>query len=228
MNLFIVNSSIGRKLIMSLSGLFLIVFLLVHLIINSLLLIGPEAFQAGCEFMEQPIILIMVPVLAAGFVIHIIYAMWLTLQNMKARGNVGYASANKSETTTWASKNMFVLGTIVCGFIGLHLVHFWAKMQLQHFTGGTPVEAKDAYELVAIQFRNPYIGSLYILWYAALWFHLTHGFWSALQTVGFNNAVWYPRLKCIGTIFATIICVGFAIITAYFLFGLDKCCQGCC
>lgn len=224
MNLFVVNSSIGRKLIMSLSGLFLIVFLLVHLVINSLLLFGPEAFQAGCEFMEQPIILIMVPVLAAGFVIHILYAIWLTLQNMKARGTVRYTVASQSETTTWASKNMFVLGFIVLGFIVLHLSHFWAKMQLQHFTGGVPVEAKDAYDLVALQLSNPIIGSLYILWYAALWFHLTHGFWSALHTIGFNNSIWYSRLKVIGMIFASIIAVGFTIITAFFLFGFDKAC----
>lgn len=225
MNLFIINSSIGRKLIMSLSGLFLIVFLLVHLTINSLLLIGPEAFQAGCEFMEQPIILIMVPLLAAGFIVHILFAIWLTLQNMKARGNVAYASGKKSETTSWASKNMLVLGTIVLGFIGLHLVHFWAKMQLQHFTGGDAVIASEAYELVRITFSNPLIGAGYLVWYFALWFHLTHGFWSALQTVGFSNSVWYPRIRTIANVFATIICVGFAVITAFFLFGFDKCCH---
>ncbi len=225
MNLFIFNSSIGRKLIMSLSGLFLIVFLLVHLLINSLLLIGPEAFQAGCEFMEQPFIVIMVPVLAAGFVVHIIYAFWLSYQNVKARGNVAYASGKKSETTTWASKNMLVLGLIVLGVLGLHLSHFWAEMQLKHLTGSDAVLASEAYELVAITFRNPLIGVLYIVWYWALWFHLTHGFWSALQSVGLNNSVWYPRLKFIGTVFATIIAVGFTIITAFFLFGFDRCCH---
>lgn len=228
MNLFIINSSIGRKLIMSVSGLFLIVFLLVHLTINSLLLFGPEAFQAGCEFMELPIILIMVPVLAAGFVVHILYALWLSYQNMKARGDVAYASGKDSETTSWASKNMLVLGAIVLGFIGLHLAHFWAKMQLQHFIGGTAVEAKDAYKLVAMQFRNPVIGILYILWYGALWFHLTHGFWSALQTIGLNNSIWFNRLKWIGIVLATIICLGFTVITAFFLLGFDKCLHVAC
>lgn len=225
MKLFVVNSSIGRKLIMSLSGLFLIIFLLVHLTINSLLLVSPEAFEAGCEFMEQPIILLMVPMLAAGFIIHILYAMWLSYQNMKARGPEAYASGSKSETTTWASKNMLVLGVIVLGFIGLHLAHFWAKMQLQHFTGGDAVLASEAYDLVVYTFRNPVIGVLYIVWYWALWFHLTHGFWSALQTMGLNNSIWYPRLKCISTILATVISVGFTIITAYFLLGLDQCCH---
>ncbi len=223
MSLFIFNSSIGRKLIMSLSGLFLIVFLLVHLTINSFLLVGPEAFLAGCEFMEQPVILIMVPVLAAGFIVHILYAIWLTYQNMKARGNVSYVSGKKSDTTSWASKNMFVLGVIVFGFIGLHLSHFWAEMQLQHFMGGE--SAADPYTLVATQFRNPVIGTLYIVWYVALWFHLTHGFWSALQTIGLNNSKWFNRLKVIGTIFATIIAVGYTVITAFFLFGIDKCCH---
>ena len=127
MKLFILNSSIGRKLIMSLSGLFLIVFLLVHLTVNSFLLVGAEAFNAACEFMELPVVLAIVPVLAAGFVIHIVYGMWISHQNMRARGPVGYKSGKKSETTSWASKNMFVLGVIVLGFIGLHLSHFWQK-----------------------------------------------------------------------------------------------------
>lgn len=208
---------------MSLSGLFLIVFLLVHLTVNSLLLVSPEAFEAGCEFMETPLILLMVPVLAAGFVIHIIYAMWLSYQNMKARGGVGYSSGKKSETTSWASKNMLVLGAIVLGFIGLHLSHFWAEMQLKHFIGAG--EAVSPYDLVVTTFRNPVIGIAYIVWYWALWFHLVHGFWSALQTIGFNNQVWITRLKCISTVLATIIAVGFTVITAFFLLGLDQC--GC-
>jgi len=207
---------------MSLSGLFLIVFLLVHLIVNSLLLIGPEAFQAGCEFMEQPVVLIMVPILAGGFVVHILYALWLSYQNMKARGTTAYASGKKSETTSWASKNMLVLGAVVLLFIGLHLSHFWAKMQLQHLIGGEATEASQAYELVALTFRNPIIGSLYIVWYWALWFHLVHGFWSALQTIGFNNSIWYSRLRVISNIFATVIAVGFTVITLFFLLGLDK------
>ncbi len=222
MNLFIFNSSIGRKLIMSLSGLFLILFLCIHLTINSLLLFGQEAFQIGCEIMELPIITIMVPVLAAGFVVHIIYAAWLTWQNMKARGSVAYASGKKSETTSWAAKNMFVLGLVVLGFIAVHLSHFWAKMQLPHFIGTEGVHASQAYDLVASIFRNPYWAITYIIWYGALWFHLTHGFWSALQTIGFNNDKWFCRLKWIGIIFATIIAFGFTCITLFFAFGIDK------
>lgn len=189
-----------------------------------MLLVGPEAFQAGCEIMELPIVLLMVPILAAGFIIHILYAFWLSYQNMQARGGVGYASGKKSETTTWASKNMLVLGIIVLSFIGLHLSHFWAKMQGAHLLGGDVVTAEGAYDLVVNQFRNPLTGIIYLIWYWALWFHLVHGFWSALQTIGFSNDKWYLRLKVIGQIFATIIAVGFSIITLYFLLGCDKCC----
>ncbi|MDR1678411.1 MAG: succinate dehydrogenase cytochrome b subunit [Prevotellaceae bacterium] len=222
MNLFIFNSSIGRKLIMSLSGLFLMLFLLIHLTVNSLLLVGPEAFQAGCEFMELPVVTIMVPILAAGFIVHIIYAAWLTWQNRKARGSVAYASGKKSETTSWASKNMFVLGLVVLGVIAIHLSHFWAKMQLPHFMGTEGVPASQAYDLVANIFRNPCWAVIYIIWYGALWFHLTHGFWSALQTIGFNNTTWYYRLRWIGIIFATIVAFGFTGITLFFALGVDK------
>ena len=131
----IFTSSIGKKLIMSISGLFLIVFMCVHAFVNGLSLISDEAFNAGCEFMALPVISVMVPVLAAGFVIHIIYAFVLNYMNYKARGTQRYAVANKAKTDDWASKNMLVLGIIVLGVLAFHLTHFWAKMQLPMFLG---------------------------------------------------------------------------------------------
>lgn len=139
----IFTSSIGKKVIMSVTGLFLVIFLLLHATINALSLISPEAFKAGCDFMALPIITVMVPVLAAGFVIHIIYAFYLTWTNLKARGNQRYAVANKSETDNWAAKNMLVLGIIVLGVLGFHLTHFWADMQLLQFQGVPHEELKD-------------------------------------------------------------------------------------
>ena len=127
--MWLLKSSIGRKLIMSLSGLFLMLFLLMHMCMNLTSIISAEVYNAVCDFMgTNPFIQVMVPVLAAGFVVHIIYATILTLQNMKARGTDKYASSNKTDVK-WASKNMFVLGLIVLGFLGLHLTHFWVKMQ---------------------------------------------------------------------------------------------------
>ncbi|MDR2801956.1 MAG: succinate dehydrogenase cytochrome b subunit [Prevotellaceae bacterium] len=215
------TSSIGKKLIMSISGFFLMVFLIVHLAANLVSLSGAENYNAVCHFMDTNVIIqIMVPVLALGFVVHIFYAGFLTITNWLARGAERYAVGNQGKASSWASRNMFVLGAIVLGFLGLHLYHFWAKMQLQHFIGGTATE--NPYELVAGLFRDPVYAVLYLVWIGALWFHLTHGFWSAFQTIGVNNNKWLPRLQVLAKIYATLVALGFAVIPLFFLLGLDK------
>ena len=208
----IFTSSIGKKVIMSVSGLFLIVFLLLHLTINALSLISEEAFQAGCDFMALPIITVMVPVLAFGFIIHIVYAFYLSATNLKARGKERYAVAHKGAADNWASKNMLVLGIIVLGVLGFHLTHFWADMQLLQFQGVPHEELADPNVLLLETFKSPLVVVIYEIWFAAVWFHLTHGFWSALHTIGWNNDIWIKRLKVIGYVFATIIFVGFSLV----------------
>ncbi len=205
----IFTSSIGKKVIMSVSGLFLIIFLLLHATINGFSLISDELFKIGCDFMALPIVSIMVPVLALGFVIHIIYAFYLSYTNLKARGRERYAVANKSAADSWGAKNMLVLGIVVLGFIGFHLTHFWAEMQLLQFQGVPHEELADPNDLLRMTFGSYTITILYIIWFVALWMHLTHGFWSALHTLGWNNDIWINRLKCIGYVVATIICVVF-------------------
>ena len=215
----IFTSSIRKKLIMSISGLFLIIFLLLHLTINFFSVIdsctgnfgSPDGlFALGCEFMATPVVTIMVPVLAFGFIIHIIYACYLTYNNIQTRGGYSrYEVASKARTESWASKNMLVLGIIVLGFIALHLTHFWDEMQLREFMGQ---EAEDPYLLLTTTFGRWWMVVLYIVWFGALWFHLTHGFWSAFQTIGWSNRLWEKRLKVIGYIFATIIFLGFTTV----------------
>ena len=215
----IFTSSIGKKLIMSISGLFLIIFLLLHLTINFFSVIdsctgnfgSPDGlFALGCEFMATPVVTIMVPVLAFGFIIHIIYACYLTYNNIQTRGGYSrYEVASKARTESWASKNMLVLGIIVLGFIALHLTHFWDEMQLREFMGQ---EAEDPYLLLTTTFGRWWMVVLYIVWFGVLWFHLTHGFWSAFQTIGWSNRLWEKRLKVIGYIFATIIFLGFTTV----------------
>lgn len=220
----IYKSSIGKKLVQSISGLFLILFLLLHGTINFFSVIdsftgkfgqvavddklfsaGDGLFKLGCDFMSTPVISIMVPVLALGFFVHIAWAVWLTIGNIRARGGVKrYEVASKAKADSWEAKNMLVLGIIVLGFIGFHLTHFWAKMQLPEMTGlGTYVD--DPYLLLCATFKQWWIVVLYIIWFAALWFHLNHGFWSAFQTIGWNNQIWLKRLKCISFIAATLI-----------------------
>lgn len=195
---------------MSVTGIFLIIFLLLHATINGLSLISPEAFNAGCEFMALPIVTVMVPILAAGFIIHIIYALYLSWTNYKARGTNRYAVANKSKTDNWAAKNMLVLGIIVLGVLAFHLTHFWADMQLLEFKGVEPTD--NPYQLLEDTFGTWWVTALYIVWFVALWMHLTHGFWSAFHTLGWNNNVWIGRLKVISYIVATLIFLVFAAV----------------
>ena len=204
----IFTSSIGKKLIMSITGLFLILFLTLHMSINIISVFSPETFNAACEIMALPIVGIMVPILAAGFIIHIIYASILTISNLKARGGYKrYAVPNKAATDSWSSRNMFILGIIVLGALVLHLTDFWANMQLQDWTGGV---IADPNELLYQTFGNIWITLLYLLWFTAIWFHLTHGFWSAFQTIGWNNNKWLKRWKIIGGIIVTLLMLGFA------------------
>ena len=233
-------SSITKKLIMSISGLFLIVFLLLHMTINFFSVIdtingtygSPDGlFQAGCDFMALPIITIMVPVLALGFIVHIAYALILSYGNYKARGAERYAVANKTKTNSWASKNMLVLGVVVLGIVAFHLNHFWAEMQLKEFQGH---HAENPYLLLNETFKHGWMVVLYVLWFAALGFHLTHGFWSAFQTMGLSNSIWEKRLDIIGKVFVGIIVLGFSVVAvnaflhANGLIGCATACCGCC
>lgn len=224
----IFTSSIGKKLIMSVSGLFLIVFLLLHLTINALSLISEEAFQAGCDFMALPIVTVMVPVLAAGFIIHIIYGFYLSATNLKARGKERYAVAHKGAADNWASKNMLVLGIIVLGVLGFHLTHFWADMQLLQFQGVPHEELANPNVLMAETFKSPVVVAIYVVWFAALWFHLTHGFWSAFHTIGWNNDTWIKRLKVLSYVFATIIFVGFTAVAVVACLKANGLICACC
>lgn len=205
----IFKSSIGKKLIMSITGLFVILFLTLHMSLNFVSVFSPEAFEGVCNFMALPIVGIMVPVLAAGFIIHIIYAFILSFGNLKARGGVKrYEVSNKAATDSWAAKNMIWLGIIVLLGIALHLTDFWAHMQLQDWTGG---EASNPNDLLAATFGNPVVTVLYLFWFFAIWMHLTHGFWSAFQTIGWSNDVWFKRTKVITIIVDTILMGGFAV-----------------
>lgn len=210
----IFKSSIGKKLIMSISGLFLILFITLHMCLNLTYVFDPTntVFAGVCEFMSLGIIKVIVPVLAAGFVIHIIYALILTIGNLKARGEVRYAVSNKAAVDSWSARNMFVLGLIVLLGIALHLTDFWANMQLREFMGQTP---DDVYGLMSNTFASPVVTLLYVLWFTAIWFHLTHGFWSALQTVGWNNQIWLKRWKVICGAYVTLVLAGFAFIAIY-------------
>ena len=223
MSCFLTNSSVGKKLVMSISGCFLVLFILFHMSMNLTMLFSYEGYDAICAFLGANwYALAGTAVLALGVFVHFVYAFILTVDNYRARGKQRYAVTVQEKGVSWASKNMLVLGVIVILGLGLHLVHFWSKMQLVEILGGH-ASVVDGYEIAAtsgaalmmVTFSKWYNVALYIVWFAALWFHLTHGVWSMFQTVGWANDTWYPRLKCLANIVATLIFLGFALVAVF-------------
>ena len=200
---------------MSISGIFLILFLVFHVLMNMNLLFSIEAYDLICEILGANWYAIAGTfVLAAGFVIHIFYGTLLTLQNRKARGFEKYASSSKTKIE-WASKNMWVLGAII--FLGLviHLLNFWYKMQFSELIN-SPDAVIDGSGLVINLFSRPLFVVIYLLWIAALWFHLTHGFWSAFHTLGWNGKRWFSFLRFFSNIVTTLIMICFAAVPVYY------------
>ena len=212
--MWLTNSSVGRKVVMSVTGLFLILFLTFHALMNAVALISFDAYEAVCEFLGANwYALVGTLILAGGFVIHICYAFWLTLQNRKARGSNAYEVSKKPATVEWASQNMLVLGLIVACFMCVHLFFFWAKMQLPEMMQEVPLSGKEA---LSLSFSKIWMLPIYLVGFLAVWFHITHGFWSAFQTLGTTNDKWIERFKCIGKWWATIVMLLFAVEACYF------------
>ncbi|HZL10184.1 MAG TPA: succinate dehydrogenase cytochrome b subunit [Prolixibacteraceae bacterium] len=232
----LLTASIGRKLLMSVTGLFLILFLFVHLILNSFLLLDScmgfetgQMFNAGVHFMgTNPLIKIIEPTLALGFLVHIIYSLILTFQNWKARGSQSYASGNKTSGVSFASQNMLVLGIVIFSFLAVHIFNFFLKMkgytawepsEVEFPFFGATAKGENAYALVHETFKSLPIVIAYIVGSVALAFHLSHGFWSSFQTIGWNNSIWMPRMRVISNVVAIILGGGFTVIAlAQYLF----------
>ncbi len=214
---WLINSTIGRKFVMSISGLFLILFLVFHMSMNLVLVFSPSGYDMVTEFLGANWYAIAgTLVLAAGFIVHIVYATLLTLQNQKARGKDKYAVTNNKDAS-WSSKNMYVLGLVVLAFLVLHMIQFWYQMQFKELFGMELAYTSSAQFVIDV-FKQPLYVAVYLVAFVALWFHLTHGFWSALHSVGWNNTIWMKRLKVISNVFATIIIAGFAFIPIFIYF----------
>ena len=212
--MWLINSSVGRKVVMSVTGLFLILFLTFHALMNAVALFSLDAYEAVCEFLGANwYALLGTAVLAGGFLIHIVFAFILSWQNRKARGTDSYSVSKKPATVEWASQNMLVLGIIVLVFLVLHFAHFWAKMQWPEIMGDAPLTGEEALKAA---FSQLWVLPVYLIGFCALWFHITHGFWSAFQSIGTTNEVWINRFKCIGFWWATIVMLLFAVEACYF------------
>lgn len=216
------TSSIGKKLIMSISGAFLFLFLVFHMSMNLVPIFSPETYDAICGFLGSNWYAVAgTAVLAAGVVVHIIFATWLTLSNRSSRGDKRYAVTAQPKSVSWSSRNMFVLGTVIILGLLLHLYHFWYNMMFAELTKNHDLGKygpTDGSAYVADIFSQPLYVVIYLVWLAALWLHLTHGIWSMLHTVGFNNQKWLKRIKYISWAVATLIVLGFAAVVLVFFF----------
>jgi succinate dehydrogenase / fumarate reductase, cytochrome b subunit len=212
------TSSIGRKLTMSLTGLFLISFLVVHLIGNFQLLYNDEgaAFNKYGYFMTHfPPIKAISYGLYLFIVLHTIQGLMIWSANRKAKGQ-GYAVSPAVPGVNWASKNMALLGTLILAFLIIHMGDFWAKMKMGElnmvsypdFEQGLPIA--NLYERVAEAFQNPLIVAVYVIGQIVLGFHLQHGFQSAFQTLGVNHPKYTPFIKGLGLVFSIVVPLGFA------------------
>lgn len=219
--MWLINSSIGRKVIMSVTGMALILFMTFHCCMNLVALFSGSAYNMICELLGANWYAVVATVgLGALAVCHIVYAFILTAQNRRARGDNRYAVTEKPAKVEWASQNMLVLGIIILLGIALHLFNFWYNMMFAELVGMTVAHhPADGFAFIQDTFANPIYVVLYVIWICALWFHLSHGFWSAMQTVGVNGKVWFNRWKAIGLVYVTLLMLCFLIVVLAFAFG---------
>ena len=201
------NSSVGRKFVMAVTGAVLVLFVTFHCLMNTVAICWPVAYNCICEFLGANWYALLASAgLALFIIIHIIYAVVLTLQNRKARGNDRYLVVKKPATVEWSSQNMLVLGIVILAFLVVHLIQFWAKMQLVEILGKHGAIPPTAGTLFLQEaFSTNWTWIVYIVGFCVLWFHMNHGFWSMFQSVGWDNQVWICRLKKISCWWTTIV-----------------------
>jgi succinate dehydrogenase / fumarate reductase cytochrome b subunit len=210
------QSSLGKKLLMALTGLFLIIFLITHLAGNLQLLYGTkDDFNKYAEFMTTfPPIKAVSYLLYASILGHAVYGLMLTLKNRQARP-VQYAYNQPTANSTWSSRNMGILGTMILIFLVIHMKSFWYEM---HWGAIPEVNGfKDLHGVTVEAFKSPLYVLFYVLAMAALAFHLMHGFQSAFQSLGWNHPKYTPLIQALGTGISLLIPALFALIPVVML-----------
>jgi succinate dehydrogenase / fumarate reductase, cytochrome b subunit len=222
------KSSIGKKILMGLTGLFLISFLVIHCFVNSLIFVndGGETFNLGCEFMGTNwIIRAMEIVLFAGIIAHIVMALLLTIENQKARP-VAYAKFDGPANSTWYSRWMGLLGTLILIFLIIHLAHFWVQSRftdnLAHTVDQIEGDQITMFDRMKFIFSEMWVVIVYCLSMVSLAYHLLHGFQSAFQSLGLNHNKYTPGIKLCGVAFSIIVPAVFAAMPIAMHFGWIK------
>lgn len=218
------KSTLGQKVVMGVTGLFLIVYLVIHCFLNGFIFVNDQGllFNEGAKFMAHNwIIRAMEFVLFAGFIIHIVQSLIVTLRNRKARPQAYVANSGNSNSK-WYSRSMGLLGTIILIFLIIHLAHFWVKSRFTGLPGEDANGNENLYAVMLEVFKQPWVIILYTLAMISLAYHLMHGFSSAFQSLGLNHRKYTPAIKSVGVAYAIIIPLIFALMPISVFMGWVK------
>lgn len=214
----IFTSSVGKKIVMALTGLFLISFLIIHVGLNASIFYdllnkddNGDMFNRAAHYMGSHwVIRAMEFVLFAGFILHIIQGFMLEAKNRSTRKK-GYQVDLGNRGSKWYSRSMGLLGTFLLLFLIMHISHFWVPSRI---TGLEEIEGKNYHNLFAEMvnvFQNPLIVGLYVIGCISLAYHLLHGFQSAFRTLGVHNSRYIKLLVGLGNAFSIIVPLIFAL-----------------
>lgn len=211
----LIASSIGRKFAMALSGLFLVIFLTQHFAINITSVFSAALFNELSHFMgNNPLVqFVFQPILILGVLFHFTLGFLLEIKNAQSR-NVKYKTYRGAANAPWVSRNMILSGAVILSFLGLHFYDFWVPEMNYKYIEFLPEDPNRYYEELVHKFEDLTRVILYVVSFFFLALHLSHGFSSSFQSMGFNNK-FTPVLKSIGKVYAVGIPAGFAFIAIF-------------
>ncbi|MEC7265612.1 MAG: succinate dehydrogenase cytochrome b subunit [Bacteroidota bacterium] len=211
----LITSSLARKYVMALSGLFLVIFLLLHVTINLASVLSPDFFNEASHFMGyNPLVqFLMQPILIIGVIVHFVMGFVLEIQNKKAR-SIGYVKYNGSANAPWVSRNMIYSGLVVLAFLALHFYDFWVHEMAYKYVEANPEDPTRYYHETVEKFVPIWRTVLYVIAFVLLGLHLWHGFASSFQSMGVNNK-YTPNIKRCAKTFAVVVPLLFAFIAIY-------------
>lgn len=215
----VIKSSIARKLVMALSGIFLVFFLALHVTINFTSVVSPDLFNTWSHFMGYNGLVqyIMQPILIAGVIVHFVMGIVLEIQNNKAR-SIKYVKYKGGANASWVSRNMIITGLVVLAFLGLHFYDFWVHEMAYKYIEANPEDPTRYYEETVMKFEPMWRTLIYVISFVLLSLHLWHGFASSFQSMGINNK-YSPTIKNITKAYALIVPLAFIFIALYHHFN---------
>ena len=210
------QSTIGRKFLMALSAMFLLVFLLIHLSVNLLSIFSEDAFNTASHFMGyNPLIqFVMQPVLVAGVIFHFVMGFVLEMKYKNARP-VKYAVANNSGNSSWSSRNMIISGAVILAFLGLHMYDFWMHEMNYKYVEALSINETRYWEELHAKFADLWRVIFYAVSFVLLGLHLSHGFQSSFQSIGARHPKYLKCVNTLGTWYSILIPLGFIVVAVF-------------